>query len=276
MNTFTVKALCALNISILRSGFDKTLQDRQPLHLCALQAEIILEAVEKGTIPGLLTESMPVVNTPITRYDIDYHHGHFVRDEVDGDYVTYFDHVKIVDPLLKKLERLEKFTPTAENINALPEGIRNYIRDLETRADPTGEVSQLTLTMDQNKQLQKELSERTSEADRLRIHNEALALLVQQTRSPEPEWIVNNLAELGVRVGDKFFFLYKGENIEYVSVDGTDGEVPLKWRRVQKREFGECCQPINVFEDAARKLGVKYTPKDPEYTEGEDWKPPPT
>lgn len=30
--------------------------------------------------------------------------------------------------------------PTAENINALPEPVRRYIHDLETRCDPAGEV----------------------------------------------------------------------------------------------------------------------------------------
>ena len=69
----------------------------------------------------------------------------------------------------------------------------------------------------------------------------------------EPEWIVNDLGELGVRVGSRFFFLYKGDNIEY----GTDGignsrdgvalhddGTPMNYRIVGKREFGETCQPL--------------------------------
>lgn len=46
-------------------------------------------------------------------------------------------------------------------------------------------------------------------------------------------WVVNDLGELGVRINDQFFFLYKGES--YVG-----GE---KWRAVAKREFGEVCYP---------------------------------
>lgn len=69
----------------------------------------------------------------------------------------------------------------------------------------------------------------------------------------EPEWIVNDLGELGVRVGSRFFFLYKGDNIEY----GTDGisdsrdgvalhddGTPMHYRIVGKREFGETCWPL--------------------------------
>lgn len=32
------------------------------------------------------------------------------------------------------------WTPTADNINALPDPIRSYIHDLETRCDPAGDL----------------------------------------------------------------------------------------------------------------------------------------
>ena len=48
----------------------------------------------------------------------------------------------------------DNWLPTSENINALPAPLRKYIHDLETRADPAGEVAELTLTKDQNAQLQ--------------------------------------------------------------------------------------------------------------------------
>lgn len=67
------------------------------------------------------------------------------------------------------------------------------------------------------------------------------------------EWVVNDIAELGVKIGDQFFFLYKGESLVYGWLDPDptkpplhdDGETPLQWRPVWKREFGECCHPIN-------------------------------
>lgn len=69
----------------------------------------------------------------------------------------------------------------------------------------------------------------------------------------EPEWIVNDLGELGVRVGSRFFFLYKGGNIKY-GVDGIgdsrdgvalhDDGTPMHYRIVGKREFGETCWPL--------------------------------
>lgn len=52
------------------------------------------------------------------------------------------------------------------------------------------------------------------------------------------EWIVNDLSELGVKVGDRFFFLYKGGSYK-------GGK---KWRHVGKREFGECCHPWSAIE----------------------------
>ena len=56
--------------------------------------------------------------------------------------------------LEKEVERLTAFTPTPANINALPEPIRRYIHDIETRCDPAGDVAALTLTKDQNRQLE--------------------------------------------------------------------------------------------------------------------------
>ena len=42
----------------------------------------------------------------------------------------------------------QSWTPTAENINALPESLRLYIADLETNADPAGTVRDLTIARD--------------------------------------------------------------------------------------------------------------------------------
>jgi len=38
--------------------------------------------------------------------------------------------------------------PTPENVNALPEGIRRYVHDLETRCDPAQDVQKMALQAD--------------------------------------------------------------------------------------------------------------------------------
>jgi len=42
----------------------------------------------------------------------------------------------------------EGWLPTAANVNALPEGIRHYIHDLETRSDPVHDVQKMALQAD--------------------------------------------------------------------------------------------------------------------------------
>lgn len=63
----------------------------------------------------------------------------------------------------------------------------------------------------------------------------------------EPEWIVNNYGELGVKVNGRYFFLYKGDNIVYGQKLGctvSNGVITdMAYRQVGKYEFGEVCQP---------------------------------
>lgn len=70
-------------------------------------------------------------------------------------------------------------------------------------------------------------------------------LLGPISRSPigpdDVEWVVNDLAELGVRINGRCFFLYKGYSLEYNGLH-DDGSTMMV-RPVGKREFGECCRP---------------------------------
>ena len=70
----------------------------------------------------------------------------------------------------------------------------------------------------------------------------------------EPDWIVNDLGELGVKVGERLFFLYKGGSIEYIGDAALheDGS-PMLYRPVGKREFGETCQPLQKFRERHRE-----------------------
>lgn len=103
------------------------------------------------------------------------------------------------------------------------------------------------------------------DSDRIATLETALADMTRQRdaalagglSADQVEWVVNDLAELGVKIGNGFFFLYKGESLVYGSDsepathEAGDDEVGysagdrMKWRPVKKREFGECCHPIN-------------------------------
>lgn len=58
------------------------------------------------------------------------------------------------------------------------------------------------------------------------------------------QWITNDNAELGVKIGNQFFFLYKGHSLVYEDGTHDDGR-PMMYRPVFKREFGECVHPLN-------------------------------
>lgn len=64
------------------------------------------------------------------------------------------------------------------------------------------------------------------------------------------EWVVNDNGELGIRIGNRAAFLYKGYFLEYRN--GHDDNTPIKVRAVYKREFGEVCHPDDWWD---RKTG---------------------
>jgi len=60
-----------------------------------------------------------------------------------------------------RIIKIEKdWLPTAENINALPEPLRNYIADLETNADPPSMVQDNIILKDTVKALEKKLEQK--------------------------------------------------------------------------------------------------------------------
>jgi hypothetical protein len=63
---------------------------------------------------------------------------------------------------------MDTFVPDAEHINALPEPVRRYIRDLETRADPAGDVAELALLKENNAALWKRVQELEAKVNGLR------------------------------------------------------------------------------------------------------------
>lgn len=88
------------------------------------------------------------------------------------------------------------------------------------------------------------------------------------------EWVVNDIAELGVKIGDQLFWLYKGASLIYgkdlndikdgVVQHDDDGGI-VYWRPVFKREFGECAHPINYTDP--RLIGTVSL------DDSDDWQP---
>ena len=79
------------------------------------------------------------------------------------------------------------------------------------------------------------------------------------------KWIVNDIAELGVMIRGQAFFLYKGGSLVYEDPTHEDDGRPMMFRPVFKREFGECCHPINYL-DPSRFGTVSLNDSD-------EWKP---
>lgn len=95
---------------------------------------------------------------------------------------------------------------------------------------------------------------------------------LRELLAADVEWVVNDIAELGVKIGGQFFFLYKGSSLVYddpVHTDeGPNEGKPMMWRPVFKREFGECCHPLNY--DDPRKIGTVSL------DDSDEWKPLPS
>lgn len=87
------------------------------------------------------------------------------------------------------------------------------------------------------------------------------------------KWIVNNLGELGVKIGDLFVFLYKGRSLQYHH-DPDDGAHVYMWRPVGKREFGETCHPMRWWNERGDlSVGCGGPDADGVYRAGEGWQP---
>lgn len=70
-------------------------------------------------------------------------------------------------------------------------------------------------------------------------------------KESQVEWVVNDLAELGVKIKGQFFWCYKGRSLTYGAEESGGGialhddGTPMHWRPVWNREFGECVHPLN-------------------------------
>lgn len=77
----------------------------------------------------------------------------------------------------------------------------------------------------------------------------------QRLNEDDVQWIVNSIAELGVLINGQAFFLYKGRSLVYETAESEDSEGGIMmYRPVFKREFGECCHPLNYSDPT--KIGT--------------------
>jgi hypothetical protein len=65
-------------------------------------------------------------------------------------------------------ERTASIYPSADEINALPEKFRQYIHDLETRCDKSGDVQTIALLREDRDALRRRVEELEAEVDRLK------------------------------------------------------------------------------------------------------------
>jgi len=89
-------------------------------------------------------------------------------------------------------------------------------------------------------------------------------------RDDDVQWIVNDNAELGVKIGGQFFFCYKGRSLVYDDAKHDDGS-QMHWRPVFKREFGECIHPVNYAD--LRSCGHQHYIGTVSLDDSDDWQP---
>lgn len=88
---------------------------------------------------------------------------------------------------------------------------------------------------------------------------------LEEISEDDVEWVVNSIAELGVRVKGRYFFLYKGRSMEYegLSEEAARYLDPLRVRPVEENEFGVVCRPRKRYREEMTLQGT--------YIRGEGW-----
>ena len=86
----------------------------------------------------------------------------FRRGKEEHDELPLHTAINIVH-FMQKPEIKKGWLPTAENINALPEPVRNYIADMQTNADPPSMVADNIILRDTVKALEKKLEEKAED-----------------------------------------------------------------------------------------------------------------
>ena len=148
------------------------------------------------------------------------------------------------DERIKELEREKAYAEDAATKGDLA---RQNAGGMELRISALeSDLAQLVKELDEA-QLQLEHPRKQDQEfiEELRKERDEAVADVRRLKAEQVEWVVNDIAELGVKIGDQFFFLYKGRSLVYESRDDADDGRHMQYRPVWKREFGECCHPVN-------------------------------
>lgn len=94
---------------------------------------------------------------------------------------------------------------------------------------------------------------------------------VVELEAEEPNWVVNDIGELGVTIHGRAFFLCKGCSLEYGIEPCEESGKVMKMRPVGKREFGEVCHPIDWWRLSPQSSRMICKYPDSNYTVGEGW-----
>lgn len=158
----------------------------------------------------------------------------------------------------ERLMELENFLPTAEHINALPEGLRKFVHDIETMCDPSGYVAELALTKDLLRAagvkigvLKKERDEGNDRAERaievsLRAGSER-----DEAKRVLDEAIRQNAAQVDRLVAEKQRVELKRD--EWSGIAGTHaGEIELLRRNLEEAEgrYAACYGELTIAQKA--------------------------
>lgn len=144
---------------------------------------------------------------------------------------------------------------SAAKMPPLPEYADIYDKYLETGGDSLTAIERVVFDNEpageQDRVFREQLQAALQEAFEL-----GRKAAVPNVGPDDVKWIVNDLGELGVEVGGRCFFLYKGDSLEYPEGRHDDG-TPMRYRIVGKAEFGEVCWPMAWIKAGRRES--RYT-----------------
>lgn len=100
---------------------------------------------------------------------------------------------------LPELPSWDDFSPTPEQVNALPPRLREYIHGLEARSDPSGDVRENIIARDTSRALELELAAKDAEIEWLMSeYREAIRIIKQGKAQFAPD-TTNSDADMFLR-----------------------------------------------------------------------------